>query len=87
MVASGPSASDVPLDRAKGKARFIAVNNSWELVPWADIFFACDYRWWQRFRSDVPEAGLKLTSDKNAADEMGLAYIKCAKPDDRLSDG
>lgn len=47
IVASGPSARTVNLERAKGKAKFIAVNRSWELCPWADVLYGCDFSWWE----------------------------------------
>ena len=67
IVASGPSAADIQLDAARGKARFIAINNSWRLAPWADALFACDLRWWDRYGRDVDGfVGLKLSTDANA---------------------
>ena len=82
-VASGPSAEGVPLENAKGKARFIAVNNSYRLAPWADIFYACDGRWWRKFNDALAEyPALKLTSDERVSHELGLPYVKVAKPSD-----
>lgn len=61
VVASGPSAKTADLTSAKGKARIIAVNSSWELCPWADVLYACDYSWW-KFHNGVPEfKGLKIS--------------------------
>lgn len=84
-VASGPSAKGVPLELAKDAgARVITANNSWELAPWADIIYACDGRWWRKYMEDVAHLpALKVTSDKRAADELDLNYIKVNKPDDR----
>lgn len=49
-----------------GRARFIAVNESWKLCPWADVLYACDGFWWTRQRG-VPEfQGLKLCQDASA---------------------
>jgi len=28
----------------------IAVNNSWELAPWADVLYGCDAKWWEHYR-------------------------------------
>jgi hypothetical protein len=47
IVASGPSAAGVNLECAKGKAKFIAINDSWRLVPWADALYAHDHAWWE----------------------------------------
>jgi hypothetical protein len=37
----------------RGKARVIAINNGYQLAPWADVLYACDHRWWQ-WHSGVP---------------------------------
>ncbi len=50
VVASGPSAKDVPLSLGKGRAKFIAINNSVLLAPWADCLYACDWKWWRKHR-------------------------------------
>ncbi len=63
IVASGPSAKQTPIAEAKGLARFIAVNNSWELAPWADALYACDYRWWDQNKSATKFGGLKISQD------------------------
>jgi len=61
IVASGPSAKDVPLDLARGRAKIIAINESWRLAPWADALYAADSQWWEKSRG-VPEfRGLRVT--------------------------
>lgn len=64
VVASGPSATDEPLDplRDLGIAT-IAVNTSFRLVPWADMLYACDYRWWEKFDGMPGWTGLKVSQD------------------------
>jgi hypothetical protein len=63
IVAGGPSAKEAPLHLAKGKAKVMAVNNSWQLAPWADALYACDFRWWH-IHNYVPQfAGLKISQD------------------------
>lgn len=66
IVAAGPSARDAPLELARGRARFLAINESWRLSPWADVLYACDFAWW-RLHDGVPEySGLKLSQDARA---------------------
>ncbi len=60
IVASGPSAMDAPLSALKGKARVIATNDSWRLVPWADVLYASDAEWWATGAGDE-FAGLKVS--------------------------
>lgn len=67
IVASGPSAADIELGKAQGRARVLTINESWRLAPWADALYACDGAWWKA-RGGVPEfAGLKLSHDPKAA--------------------
>lgn len=44
IIASGPSAVLEPIPQG---VRTIAVNNSWQLAPWADVLYASDAEWWQ----------------------------------------
>lgn len=61
IVASGPSASSAGVDRAEGRVKAIAINNSWQLAPWADLLFASDAVWWN-INGGCPEfAGLKVS--------------------------
>lgn len=87
LVGAGPSASSIPLNLAIEKAKFIAVNNSWKLCPWADVLYACDYRWWWRTR-DWKEGfkGLKVSIDARACNEgdWNINRLLCAKTDDRI---
>lgn len=66
VVASGPSAAKAGVDRLRGRAKVIAINESWRLAPWADILYACDANWWI-LRGGVKEfKGLKLTFEDKA---------------------
>lgn len=61
IVGGGPSAKGVDLELARGKAKLLAINNSWELAPWADALYACDERWWRANARAVSFPGLKIT--------------------------
>lgn len=72
IVGSGPSAATTPLELARGRARFIAVNDSWRLVPWADMLYASDGIWWID-HNGVPEfKGRRLTSSPHAMRTFGI---------------
>jgi len=49
IAASGPSQCQEDIDYARGKARVVAINNTWLLCPWADVLYACDRGWWERY--------------------------------------
>jgi hypothetical protein len=77
IVASGPSARSVPLEKAKGKAKFIAVNRSWELCPWTDVLYGCDWAWWNSEKGVPAFSGLKICGDPRAHREnWGCSTVK-----------
>ena len=84
LVASGPSASSVDLEVARGRVRAIAVNNSWRLCPWADVLYATDAAWWQANNGATEFKGLRLTSDGRAVEDFGIDKVQCRKRDDRI---
>jgi len=47
IAASGPSQNREQLELAKGKAKVIAINETWQLVPWCDALYGCDANWWE----------------------------------------
>jgi hypothetical protein len=79
VVASGPSLTkeDCELLRDSGW-KIIAVNNSWELVPFADVVFACDTPWWnvhiQKVRSEF--SGELWTSAKRALEIHRINFVR-----------
>lgn len=86
IVASGPSAKDIDLASARGKARFIAINNSWRLAPWSDLLYACDFRWWKAYKG-VPEfAGLKASQDSmiHSQEAWNIKRVVCERKTDAL---
>lgn len=65
LIASGPTAKDAPLYLCRGRDRtkVVAINSSIKLAPWADVLYACDFKWWDVHRG-VPEfKGLKVSQD------------------------
>lgn len=78
-IASGPSLTVKAVDYCQGKARVIVINDNYQLAPWADMLYACDHQWWL-WHYGVPDfMGLKVTQDKDAAEEFGLTWIPSKK--------
>lgn len=46
-IGGGPSLTPEDLERIKGRARVIAVNDAYLVAPWADVCYFADARWWQ----------------------------------------
>lgn len=68
IVAAGSSAKGIDLDRLRGRVKVLAVNRSFELVPWADALYACDFKFWLHYQDALAFAGLKITQDVRAID-------------------
>jgi hypothetical protein len=79
VVASGPSAKGTPLCRAWGRAKFLAVNESWRLCPWADALYACDGAWWRKNVGVPAFKGLRLTYEVAAARQFDLMRVRIAR--------
>lgn len=77
LVASGPSAAKVPLELARGRAKVIAINSSWRLVPWADILFACDSAWWFQAKGAIEFKGIRVTSSPVAMQRYKIDMFAC----------
>jgi hypothetical protein len=74
LIASGPSLTKEDVEAVKGKARAVAINNSHELAHWADLLYACDLRWWQRYKPEF--SGMKYCPHEGACKEFGLTYVR-----------
>jgi len=75
VAASGPSLRREQLDRVRGRARVLAVNDAWRLAPWADALYACDGAWWDHHGGVAGFAGAKWTQDAAAAARWGLRRV------------
>ncbi len=63
IVASGPSAKDAPLALTKDRAAVIAIKASWELAPWCDLVYGCDFAWWRSVHGLPAFGGIKVGYD------------------------
>lgn len=59
ILASGPSMSQEVADSVRG-FRTIAVSNTFELAPWAEILVSNDKTWWTNTPKSVGFAGVKF---------------------------
>ena len=77
VVASGPSASEAPLDLIAGSgAACVVVNVSHRLVPGADLLYAADEAFWAHDAGARAFPGLKVTQSEKAARRFGLHRVK-----------
>ena len=75
IVGSGPSARATDFSLIDIRTRVIAVNESWRLVPWADVLYATDGIWWSLNKGCKAFEGRKFTSSPAAAKAYGLGVV------------
>lgn len=46
ILGGGPSLTQAQVDACRGRCRAIAVNNAYQLAPWADLLYFSDEVWW-----------------------------------------
>jgi hypothetical protein len=79
VAAPGPSLRHaLPWVKANQHVPVIAVQNAVDLLPWADVLYACDNRWWKEFDGYRHFRGAKWSSHTNKAvndkEECQLLY-------------
>ncbi|MFQ6016775.1 MAG: hypothetical protein ACE5KF_01140 [Kiloniellaceae bacterium] len=65
-LGGGPSLTRAQVDVCRGRARVIAVNDAYRLAPWADVLYACDWRWWNKHHGVPGFAGIKVSISNSA---------------------
>ncbi len=85
VVATGPSAADIDLEIAKGKARFLAIKDGWRLCPWTDALYGCDHHWWEANKGVSAFQGVRIAYDKTTVGrwpEIRFLKVDIASPND-----
>lgn len=59
-IGTGPSLTQADVDRVRGRARVIAINDAVDLAPWADVLYSSDQQWWRRREGAPRFVGLKF---------------------------
>jgi hypothetical protein len=82
IVAGGPSVLGQDLEALRGR-RVIAINSSVFAVPWADILYFGDWRWWAEPENKAAVAsfaGRVVTTSRMVADRKVLVCRKANPP-------
>lgn len=87
IVASGPSLTQEDVDFVRGKARVIAINESFRMAPWADALYCCDARMWKWLHADRKRygnvhafTGLKFALTKDSAKWPNVRVLQNTGP-------
>jgi hypothetical protein len=77
IIASGASLTEAQISEAKRQEnwRFIAINDSYKLAPFADVLYACDGKWWTKYHETIDFNGEKWTQDIRAKRSFGLNWV------------
>lgn len=76
VCASGPSIAKVDLSTIPPDWRIMVINNTWQLAPHADVLYAGDEQWWDRYHDECTFAGERWTRSLSAAIKYGIRHIR-----------
>jgi hypothetical protein len=79
IVASGPSVKSVDLELLRGR-RVIAVNSSFEAVPFADIAIFGDARWWEVNRAKFEHFKGRICCGSQSPRDVKLLRVRRKPP-------
>lgn len=92
IIGGGPSVTQDQIDLIReahesGNVYVIAINNSYQIAPWADVLYACDVIWWEwHYEDTVDFKGLRITPALRAKQNYpDLIWIEGEAHDQGLS--
>jgi hypothetical protein len=69
ILGGGPSLTRAQVEACRGRCKVIAVNTAYQITPWADALYFCDFEWHDQWKNDPAFkafAGMKVALE-NAA--------------------
>jgi hypothetical protein len=75
-LGTGPSLTTEDVEAVRGRAKVIAINNAHVLAPWADVLYACDYKWWSWHKGVPGFTGPKYALDPRARVFAGVQVLR-----------
>jgi len=91
-IGGGPSLNQDQIDlvykaHKESSIKVIAINNAYQVAPWADVFYACDSIWWQwHYEESKDFDGLRVTISREAKKRYSdLIWIEGEAHDQGLS--
>lgn len=76
IFGSGNSLTDEQIEKARGlHCSYIAINDTYKRVHFADVLYACDYRWWAKHHNEIEFKGELWTQDIKSRHEFSLNWV------------
>ncbi len=75
-LGGGPSLTPADVEAVRERARVIAVNNAYQIAPWADVLYAADAAWWSVHKGAPSFTGLKFSLEKRAGVWPGVNVLE-----------
>lgn len=91
IIATGPSVTQDDVDRvrraqASDACRVMAIKESWQRAPWADVLYGCQRQCWDRIDGAKGFAGLKVCCMPDAAQQYpDVHWVEAEIVDNGLS--
>lgn len=82
IVGGGPSVLGIDLEALRGR-RVIAINSSVYKIPWADILYFGDWRWWHEPDNRAAVASFRgrvVTTSQLVSEDKKVLVCRAAKP-------
>lgn len=84
IVASGPSITKADVRSLRGRCPVIAIKENYDLAPWADVVYGCDFPWWRNRQGLKDCKALKIAGTQLArqlADDIVIATVRPVEDD------
>lgn len=75
-LGGGPSLTPQDVESVRERARVIAINNAYQIAPWADVLYAADSAWWAVHKGVPSFTGLKFSLEKRAGVWPGVNVLE-----------
>lgn len=79
-LGTGPSLTPADVTLCRERARVIAINDAYQVAPWADALYAADESWWNSHQGAKDFAGLKYTIEPQRRVWPGLQVLENTGP-------
>ena len=74
IVATGPTLDLDDVAYCQGRARVLAINNAYDVAPWADALYGTDARWWHWHHGVPSFTGPKWSMNHSAWNGYRVMY-------------